>query len=987
MNSMRSHVSRCGRFSFAPPSLVAGLLFLVFSLNAFAQQRIIVNPTFVKRFQRDGTAMPDYNTSVPNSSCSPAGSCIRYLGDARCLTPTNTPVDNQGCMAGWISTDPYDGNTRSPFIQNGNIKEPTQIGLGPMVEGLNVPNGAAELNAENAGRLYQIVCLAGGEVIPFSYSLGDPTSTLANSSQARFGVFMNNTTYPGTPAGPSSVANSTVVSTQTMVAQTGSVTAPAAGGLYQLGFEAIQPSSGAVGNYIADVSITLKPLVDFAAPAVQITEGQSDFLLVRVNGTVPVGGISVSLQPGASTASPSDFTLGTPVAFGSSVVGSASLSSNGAGGYLLFIPQGAYDGNALSDSRHETDTNPSGSVRIPIATSADSIIEDNETFSLTVESPGANGSSPLAQWDLATAASCSPSPSETATVTIVDNDVDLMVTKLVDNAAPAAGSNVVYTVSFTNNTAAPTVAPVTAHDATAQVADAVPSGLTFTSWTCTASGGASCPGGAVDGTTSGSGAISGDAFLPAGSGGAGGTVTFTINALVGATQCGSVTNTATVSVPAGLEEAAPANNSASATIAPICPASLAVSVTDGSSIYTPGSTGTYTITVTNSGLAAATNLNITDSLPSGVTLTGAPVCTPTGTATCGAVSGSAGGSSFSATGASLATGAGHSLVYTLPVAFAPAMTADPLVNTASASASNAPTPVSGSDSDARSPFTVGISKSTSATVAQPGGTVTYTVTATNSGAVAAPSSTIADPIPAGLTSFSWTCTAAGGAACPNASGSGAINETVALFPAGGSVHYQISANVSTTPPATVTNTATITPPAGGTCAGSCSATVTTPAAPVIEVAAVNTSVSAVAGQNVTLTFKVMNAGNAAADGTQIADPIPSGLVSFTWTCTATGGAICPNASGTGPIAETVGTFPAGGSLTYTVTALVSTTAPPAITNTVTITPPAGGLCTGSCIVTMQVRIAIASIPSLGMIGLLILAASLAVAATLLLRRR
>ena len=1253
-SATKDMASTRARSSLARPALIAGLLLLAVSSHAVAQQRIIVNPNFVKRVDRNGNPMSDYNIGVPNSSCSPANSCIRYLGDARCLTPSGTPVDNQGCMVGWITTDPYDGNTRSPFIQNGFIKAPTQIGLVPNVEGLNVPNGAAELNAENAGRLYQKVCLAGGEVIPFSYSLGDPTSTLSDFSQAKFGIFLDNTNYPGSAV---STVNSSIVSTQTMVPQSGTVTAPAGGGLFQVGFEAINPPAGIVGNYIANVSITLKPLVDFAAPTLQIVEGQSGFLLVRVNGTVPAGGISVSLQPGAATASPSEYTLGTPVAFGSSVVGSASLSSNGAGGYLLFIPQGAYDGNALSDSRNETVTNPSGSVRIPISTTADTIVEDNETFSLTVHSPGTNGSSPVAQWDLATAASCSPNPAETATVTLVDNDVDLVATKLVDNTTPAAGGNAIFNVIFNNNTARPTVAPLTAHDATASVSDAAPPGLTFTSWTCTASGGASCPGGAINGTTSGSGTISGSAFLPAGSGAAGGTVTYTITAQVGATKCSSAVNTATIFVPGSLQEATAAdpgfttpapggagNNSASAVIAPICPATLAVAVTDGSSTYTPGSTGTYTLTVTNSGLATANNLTVSDSLPSGVTLMATPTCVATGAAACGTISGSAGGSSFGTTGASLATGAGSSLVYTLPVAFSPAMTADPLVNTASASASNAPTPVTGSDSDTLSPFTVGISKSTSSTVAQPGGTVSYTVTVTNGGAVAAPNTVVADPIPTGLASFTWSCSAAGGAACPNATGSGAINETLATFPAGGSVQYQISAVVSAAPPATVTNTATatppaggvcsdastppcsssaalpagaivaiqkstttttvlpngpvsfvvkvtntgsvaapntllsdplpagiasqtwtcagsggavcpsasssgalnetiatlpaggaltytiaavavasppasvsntatitppaggvcagscsdtavvsagpvvsvtkstaatvvlpsgtivytivvesagavpasntalsdplpmgidsaiwtcaatggavcpaasgsggisetiatlptggrltytsnavaasqplatttntatITPPAGGACVGSCSATVSTPAAAVIVVDAPAGSVNAAAGQNVTFSFTVTSSGNGPADGTHIGDPIPTGLVSFTWTCTATGGAICPNASGTGPISETVATFPAGGSLTYTVTALVATNAPPRITNTVTATPPAGGICGGACTFTMLISVAITSIPTLGTLGLLLLAVVLAVAAVFFLRR-
>jgi uncharacterized repeat protein (TIGR01451 family) len=77
----------------------------------------------------------------------------------------------------------------------------------------------------------------------------------------------------------------------------------------------------------------------------------------------------------------------------------------------------------------------------------------------------------------------------------------------------------------------------------------------------------------------------------------------------------------------------------------------------------------------------------------------------------------------------------------------------------------------------------------------PGGTVTYTVTATNSGAVAAPNTLVSDPIPAGITAYSWTCAANGGAVCPNASGSGGINETIATFPAGRSIVYTIVANI------------------------------------------------------------------------------------------------------------------------------------------------------------------------------------------------
>ncbi|HYR28282.1 MAG TPA: hypothetical protein VEU30_07425 [Thermoanaerobaculia bacterium] len=511
------------------------------------------------------------------------------------------------------------------------------------------------------------MCLAGGEVIPFSYSLGNPQGPPA--SQARFGIFLDNTNYPGNDAGPFSAADSTVVVAQVMTPQSGTVTAAVVGGLYQIGFEAIQPASGNGGNYITDVSITLKPLVDFSSANEAVGEGGSGFLLVRVNGTVPVGGIQVSLQPGAATATAGDFTLGTPVAFGSSIVGTATMTTNGAGGYLLFIPPGQYDGNSLSDSRNETATNPSGSVRIPVDTTADTIIEDNETFTLTVEAPGSNGSSPSALWDLSTAASCSPAPAVTTTVAIEDNDVDLLTTKIVSDSAPPPGSSVTYTVAFTNSTARPTAASLTAHDAIAAIADVVPPGVTFTAWTCTAANGASCPGGIVNGSVSGSGPVSGDASLPAGNGAAGGTVTYSITAAVGAAQCNSVMNTSTIALPAGLEEGtsagagfttpAPggsANDSASVVLSPACVAALAATKTDGSATYTPGTAATYAITITNGGTAAATDLSVADALPSGVTLTATPTCMATGTATCGTIMGSAGGTAFAVNGATLANG-------------------------------------------------------------------------------------------------------------------------------------------------------------------------------------------------------------------------------------------------------------------------------------------------------------------------------------------
>src|SRR5205085_11686050 len=86
-----------------------------------------------------------------------------------------------------------------------------------------------------------------------------------------------------------------------------------------------------------------------------------------------------------------------------------------------------------------------------------------------------------------------------------------------------------------------------------------------------------------------------------------------------------------------------------------------------------------------------------------------------------------------------------------------------------------------------------ITKTDGVTTATPGGSVTYTITASNAGPSNAPGSTVADTFPASLT-CTWTCVGAGGGTC-TAAGSGNINDTVNL-PAGGSVTYTVSATVS-----------------------------------------------------------------------------------------------------------------------------------------------------------------------------------------------
>ncbi|RYG13619.1 MAG: DUF11 domain-containing protein, partial [Burkholderiales bacterium] len=128
---------------------------------------------------------------------------------------------------------------------------------------------------------------------------------------------------------------------------------------------------------------------------------------------------------------------------------------------------------------------------------------------------------------------------------------DLAITKTDGNATYTPGTNVVYTIVASNN------GPFGAQDA--RVQDALPSGISTASWTCTAANGAVCR------TASGSGAIDARVDLPFNTSGAAATATFTLTMAVPTTFTGPLTNTATVAVAPGNTDPVSTNNSATDT--------------------------------------------------------------------------------------------------------------------------------------------------------------------------------------------------------------------------------------------------------------------------------------------------------------------------------------------------------------------------------------------------------------------------------------
>ncbi|PYQ54601.1 MAG: hypothetical protein DMF53_29235, partial [Acidobacteria bacterium] len=227
-----------------------------------------------------------------------------------------------------------------------------------------------------------------------------------------------------------------------------------------------------------------------------------------------------------------------------------------------------------------------------------------------------------------------------------------------------------------------------------------------------------------------------------------------------------------------------------------------------------------------------------------------------------------------------------------------------------------------------------VTKTDGVTTATPGGSVTYTITASNAGPDPATGATVADTFPAVLT-CTWTCVGAGGGTC-TASGSGNLNDTVNL-PAGGSITYTATCAISASASGTLSNTATVS--GGGASdsnAANNSATDTDTLTPQADLAVTKTDgvTTATPGGSVTYTITASNAGPSDAPGSTVADTFPASLT-CTWTCVGAGGGTC-TASGSGNINGTVN-LPAGGSVTYTASCTISAAATGSLSNTATVT--------------------------------------------------
>lgn len=262
--------------------------------------------------------------------------------------------------------------------------------------------------------------------------------------------------------------------------------------------------------------------------------------------------------------------------------------------------------------------------------------------------------------------------------TALTPSVDLAVTKL-DSVDPAiAGQNMTYTMTVTNG------GPSTATGVT--LTDTLPAGVTATSTVSTTQGTASVTSGVL---TANVGTLD-----PSG------TATITVLVTVNEDTRGTLTNTATVS--ANETEVDTSNNSATATTQVNGNVDLVVTKTDNLTTVAAGGTLSYTVVVTNNGPSEATNVVLSDTLPSNLSFTN-------GSTTVGTLSNN--GNAVTVNVGTLASGASATITLNASVLAAATGT---LSNTATATA--AETETNSSDNSATDTTEVAVPGSIAGTV-------------------------------------------------------------------------------------------------------------------------------------------------------------------------------------------------------------------------------------------------------------------------------
>jgi uncharacterized repeat protein (TIGR01451 family) len=463
---------------------------------------------------------------------------------------------------------------------------------------------------------------------------------------------------------------------------------------------------------------------------------------------------------------------------------------------------------------------------------------------------------------------------------------DLSITKT-DNVDPvAAGDNITYTVTVSN--AGPNEA------AFVRVNDTLPAGVTLVST---------------------SGCLEDPAAIPQctlGDIAAGASASYTVTVTVAAdTAAGTVLTNAATAITS-TNELDPSNNSTTEDTLVQAISDLAVSKVDNIDPVTAGQALSYTITVVNNGPSDAQNVQVSETLPANVSLVSTSGCAedPSAVPQCSL--------------GSLAAGASSS--YVVNVMVDPSATGV-LSNTVTVG-SDSTDPDNSNDSDTETTALgtmadLSVMKVDDIDPAPPGTTVTYTITVSNTGPSTAVNVVATDTLPAGVTLVSTNGCAEDPTGIPSCS--------LGNILPGNSAQYTVSVTIDNGTAGTITNTVSVSSDTSDPNPGNNTASEDTVAeAADLSVSKVDNVDPVRAGENVTYTITVNNAGPSPAQNVVVTDTLPAGV-----SLVATSG--CAEDPSAVPTCS-LGTIAVNGSAQYTVTVAVDAALPAGtIHNAVSVT--------------------------------------------------
>ncbi|MDQ9760657.1 Calx-beta domain-containing protein [Acinetobacter baumannii] len=438
-------------------------------------------------------------------------------------------------VPGWLTTHPYyqeevNGTCTYSASGNGQIMElwngPRAIG-GTGTGTISARNGKqfAELNAQYVSEISQNICLVQGEEIEWRFSHNGRRN--ADTMDFRTGTqkivsVQTNTVGQGQINFKADDRTSVVnqASNGRWADYSGKFIYTGATGQTTIGFQSTSTTSPTEGNFLDDIQIKVKPMIEFTSANYSIPENSSSIppIQVFVMGTVPAGGIPVNFTVTDGTA-----TLGTDY----------TVNGGTARTFTATIPQGTYTTGQVA-------------LSVPVQLINDNVAENNETFMVEIEA------SP--EYHVMSASTCGSSGNGTTTYTIIDDDAPQTMNlsidktqKLTSDPATAYSANPLLIPVSSGNTLQYKLV-VTNKDDTAVSStnwatfqDVVPSNLTNLASITTIKGGTAV------GSDICSASFTGNTLNGRFSGAKGATCTVTFTARP--STAGIITNTATVSVP------------------------------------------------------------------------------------------------------------------------------------------------------------------------------------------------------------------------------------------------------------------------------------------------------------------------------------------------------------------------------------------------------------------------------------------------------